>query len=364
MSEDRPSCSTPVGGRVQVNVPPGWYAYATGPLQLSRTFHNQMLRLHIKEGDNVKTEYLNGDLGETDGITKCGTYAIARSSNEIILTLDSFYSPSSQDQGKARQKPITSKGLSIKQAETPPHLKDDFPDYVTFFILVQDTAEQEVPQDSPLYNDALCTINVIKGTGYNHRGEPIDESNAMQKINAEPTNSRPSCETPAGHSVKVNIPAGWFAFVSGLSRAKYNQAIKLTYDDGQNTNAEVLTSELGSTDDIMRLKRTREGYYVFVSSEEIDIQLETSFYWSKSNIKGQALAKPQFASHKLKHCETGTAASIRDDFPDYVTYFVRAEDQPDAEQNGRIPDYNDAVAIVNLIKNTPMVYTLPSDDDQ
>jgi len=113
----------------------------------------------------------------------------------------------------------------------------------------------------------------------------------------------------------------------------------------------------------MRLKRTKEGYYVFASSDDINIQLEASFYWSTSNIKGQALAKPSFASKKLKDVETQTPMHLRDDFPDYVTYFVSfafqsrlsrfityliiivqilAEDQPDSEQVAGIPDYNDA----------------------
>ncbi|KAF9558504.1 hypothetical protein CPC08DRAFT_751419 [Agrocybe pediades] len=634
-----PTCSTPVGGHVQINVPPGWYTYISGAEgrlpQLSRNSTNQMVRLRIKEGDITNTEFLNGDFGKANETMKLrrtheGSYAILRSAEEIVLTLDTFYSIDPKVKDRRLEKAENgSKGLTIMQAETPPHMHADFPDYVTFFVFVQDSKDQQATQYAPLYNDAILNITkrvsssgklkpgalrtgliafrdvgdafVTKSFGFSSDvsvmqanlstlsadgggdgpedvtaaldaalasawrvdaikmvilisdapphgiGEPSDRGKSsvaslpvniarrmaelgitIHFIACEPTLStaykyaydfyktitaitgglllplvgadgladyiigsslerielealvddygksiarrvlfsgesiealtkeyhskftaraieitsldvepfykqyeeglkniaaytawvnastalhltdvpgprilpkfasgtvspavkvikgaiteeqsgrvvklsvtrnaevgpekmiaRPSSEPPSGNSLKVNIPAGWFAFVSGLSRAKYNQAIKLQYNDGENTNTEFFTSELGSTDDIMRLKRTKEGFYVFASSEDINIQLETSFYWSTANVKGQALAKPNYASKKLKDVETQTPMHLRDDFPDYVTYFILAEDQPDSEQVVGVPDFNDTVAIVNLIKNTPMVF--------
>ncbi|KAF4613906.1 hypothetical protein D9613_007558 [Agrocybe pediades] len=699
---EHPTCSTPVGGHVQINVPPGWYTYISG---LSRNTTNQMIRLRIKEGNITNTEFLNGDFGKANETMKLrrtheGSYAILRSAEEIVLTLDTFYSTDPKVKDRRLENPENgSKGLTIMRAETPPHMHPNFPDYVTFFVFVQDSKDQQATQYAPLFNDAVCTVNMIKGTGLDHRGEPLDKDNdnenekehedededddeenqsaplldllflqdctgsqqpyikaatdsilkitnrvstfgklkpgglrtgliafrdvgeafitksfgfssdisVMQAnlrtlkaygggdgpedvtaaldaalasawrsdaikmvilisdapphgigepndkgkssvashpcniarrmaelgitihfISCEPTLSthykyaydfyrsitnitgglllplvgadgladyiiasslerielealvadhgksiarrvlyseetvdalvkeyhakftaraieitsldvepfykqyeeslrniaaytawvdmsaaphlsvvpgsrvlpkfasgsvspavkiikgpiteeqssrvvklsvtrnaevgpgrmvaRPCSEPPSGNSIKVNIPAGWFAFVSGLSRATYNQTIKLQYNDGKYTNTEFLTSELGSTDDIMRLKRTREGFYVFASSKDINIQLETSFFWSTANVKGQALDDPKYASKKLKDVETQTPMHLRDDFPDYVTYFILAEDQPDSEQVAGVPDFNDTVAIVNLIKNTPMVF--------
>ncbi|KAF5326845.1 hypothetical protein D9619_004236 [Psilocybe cf. subviscida] len=157
--------------------------------------------------------------------------------------------------------------------------------------------------------------------------------------------ARPSSEDPTKNSIKINIPAGWFAFVSGISRAKYNQAIKLTYTEEDVTNTEFLT-----------LDRTREGYYVFASSEEANVALDIAFFWTKGNVKGTALCKPQYTSQKLKAVQTQTPMHYRDDFPDYVTYFILAEDQAESDQTAGVPDYNDCVGIVNLIKKTSMVF--------
>lgn len=107
-----------------------------------------------------------------------------------------------------------------------------------------------------------------------------------------------------------------------LSRAKYNQAVKLNYTEDGNTNTEFLTSEFGLTDDIMRLTRTKEGFYVFAATEDLNIILDTSFFWSKDKVKGSGLDKSQYSSQKLKAIRTQTPMHSLNFFPDYITYFV------------------------------------------
>jgi hypothetical protein len=172
--------------------------------------------------------------------------------------------------------------------------------------------------------------------------------------------ARPTSEDPTKNALRINVPAGWYGFVSGLSRAKYNQAIKLNYTEDDNTNTEFMTSEFGMTDDIMRLTRTKEGFYVFAATEESNITLDTSFFWSRDKVKGSGLDKSQYTSQKLKAIRTQTPMHSLAFFPDYITYFIMAEDQTQAEQVAGVPDFNDCVGIVNLIKKTLMVY---NDDD-
>ncbi|KAF5325156.1 hypothetical protein D9619_009930 [Psilocybe cf. subviscida] len=168
--------------------------------------------------------------------------------------------------------------------------------------------------------------------------------------------ARPTSDDPAENSYRINVPLGWYGFVSGFSRIKYNQAIKLCYTAKGHTSTEFLTSGSGQTDNIMRLERTKEGFYVFTASEKFNIILDASFFWSRDNVEGSELDEPQYTSQNLKVIRTQTPVRNLDFFPDYITYLIMAEDQPDADQVLGLPDFSDCVCIVNLIKKTSMVY--------
>lgn len=53
----------------------------------------------------------------------------------------------------------------------------------------------------------------------------------------------------------------------------------------------------------MKLKRTREEALNLESLEGFPMQLDASFYWSKSDVSGIALVKDEYASRKLKAVE-------------------------------------------------------------
>lgn len=120
-------------------------------------------------------------------------------------------------------------------------------------------------------------------------------------------------------------------FILQLSRAKYNQTIKIKYGG----NLEYLVSESYQTDDIMRLERDMgSDFYIFAPSNK-SVFLETSYLWSKGEESGADLDDDEgsFTSRKLKVVETQTPGRSLDSFPDYVTYFVSYFNQTEGRES-------------------------------
>ncbi|KAF5325083.1 hypothetical protein D9619_009927 [Psilocybe cf. subviscida] len=180
-----------------------------------------------------------------------------------------------------------------------------------------------------------------------------------KEVDSQQVIGAPTFDEPVENSFTIKVPAGWHGFVTALSRAKYNQTLKINHVQGSLVNNNYyMISGFNQTDETMCLEQSRgDNFYTFVARPK-PIVLTPSFFWSKEDSNGEALDEDesdQYRSKKLKVVMTETPERAVKTFPNYVTYFIMAEDQAEADQAADVPEFNDCVGIVYLIKNTLMV---------
>ncbi|KDQ08493.1 hypothetical protein BOTBODRAFT_59339 [Botryobasidium botryosum FD-172 SS1] len=163
---------------------------------------------------------------------------------------------------------------------------------------------------------------------------------------------RPANSVPRKHTVEINVPAGWYTTVSAISRKPYNQLVRIRYSERDGINTEYFLNQWGVVGDTMTHRRSRvDSYRIYPL--ETPISLEFSFFYSLDMYKaGVILENENATSSKLHVTSISKPGDVRDDFPDYSTFFIFVEDAEDDAQVPGSGQFDDAVVLVHLLKKT------------
>ncbi|KAF9462371.1 hypothetical protein BDZ94DRAFT_1165856 [Collybia nuda] len=158
--------------------------------------------------------------------------------------------------------------------------------------------------------------------------------------------SRPTHTPTRGPSFKINVPAGWYAIVTAISRKQYMQALEVSFDIVV-PDARIFGSSFGKNNDLMKITLDNTSSLPFKEQEDA-YDLEFKFYYSKAEKKNaENLVDNQELSTRIHPLRTEkTPGSFKG--PDNVTYFVFVEDTPNQEAN--TGQYDDAVAMIYLVE--------------
>ncbi|KAF8636271.1 hypothetical protein AX16_011041 [Volvariella volvacea WC 439] len=159
----RPSFSAPVGATVQISVPPEWFISISA---ISRKTYHQAIFVQTNIRNNSST--FKSDYGTSgpmpDAISGSTTFPIAPRQTPVELTISAYYADTS---GKLTAKAIrdpkyASSKLDLHSSVKPPTAAPEIPDYVTYFIFVEDTSDAAQVAGSGQFDDAVVTVHLVK----------------------------------------------------------------------------------------------------------------------------------------------------------------------------------------------------------
>ncbi|KAF8074655.1 hypothetical protein FPV67DRAFT_1408199 [Lyophyllum atratum] len=160
----RPSFTPPVGSTVQFTIPPDWFItlsaisrkpYQQGIFVQTNAFDSSVL-FHSKKG-------LQGPM--PDAANGKTTFPVEPRDHPVTLDVKVFYAADAAADVKARDfmKPTyASTKLDIQFSAKPDGASASIPDYVTYFVFVEDTKDTAQVAGSGQYDDSVLTIHVVK----------------------------------------------------------------------------------------------------------------------------------------------------------------------------------------------------------
>ncbi|KAG5652532.1 hypothetical protein H0H81_004689 [Sphagnurus paluster] len=159
----RPSFSTPNGSKVRFTIPPDWFITISA---ISRKNYRQGVFVQTNAFD-ASVFFLSppGEQGPIKDLAEGKpTFPVEPRDEPVTLDLSVFYSESSANiKPKDFLKPqYASSKLDIQFSAKSPTASDSIPDYVTYFIFVEDTPDSAQVAGSGQYDDAVVTIHVVK----------------------------------------------------------------------------------------------------------------------------------------------------------------------------------------------------------
>jgi hypothetical protein len=159
----RPSFTKPNGSKVQFTIPPDWFITISA---ISRKNYRQGVFVQTNAFD-ASVFFLSppGEQGPIKDLAEGKpTFPVEPRDEPVTLDLSVFYSESSANiKPKDFLKPqYASSKFDIQFSAKSPTASDSIPDYVTYFIFVEDTPESAQVAGSAQYDDLVVTIHVVK----------------------------------------------------------------------------------------------------------------------------------------------------------------------------------------------------------
>ncbi|KAJ3505376.1 hypothetical protein NLJ89_g7449 [Agrocybe chaxingu] len=153
----RPTASTPVGATVNITVPPR--------VVYQKTYHQAIfIQTNIRNNSSTfKSDY--GTSGNMpDAISGSTTFPIAPRNTPVELNISAYYAdiPGKLTAKAIRDPKYASSKLDVHSSTKPPTASPDVPDYVTYFVFVEDTSDAAQVAGSGQFDDAVVTIHVVK----------------------------------------------------------------------------------------------------------------------------------------------------------------------------------------------------------
>ncbi|KIJ46262.1 hypothetical protein M422DRAFT_778531 [Sphaerobolus stellatus SS14] len=163
----RPTTSLPGGPVVNIEVPPGWLTTIT---VVSRQPYNQLARLRYTTRGITNTQYFADQSGKAnvimeDLITGYKTFAIAGQSDSTTVNFSFFYSKDPKMSGRnLENKKYYSSQISLVSVTKPKKAPAGTPDYVTYFVFVENT-NQSAGKGNAVgnFDDMVATVNIVQG---------------------------------------------------------------------------------------------------------------------------------------------------------------------------------------------------------
>jgi len=158
----RPSFTTPVGAKVKFTIPPEWFINVSA---ISRKTYNQGAFVQTSVRNNSVFFIGQGRSGPMlDAAQGLATFPIAPRQQVVTLDLAFYYAdvPQKLTARNLRNDQHLSSSLDVQFSTKPEGASADIPDYVTYFVFVEDTPDSAQVAGSGKFDDAVVTIHVVK----------------------------------------------------------------------------------------------------------------------------------------------------------------------------------------------------------
>ncbi|RDB23890.1 hypothetical protein Hypma_008898 [Hypsizygus marmoreus] len=158
--------------------------------------------------------------------------------------------------------------------------------------------------------------------------------------------SRPEHTNPIGAKFSINVPPGWHAITTGISRKVYDQGLEVAYDI-VTPDSRIFGATPGSINEQMKSTIDQSTSLPMISQED-EYRLDYTFYYSTKAVKdAEELADKQAFSSKI-HVVKAAKRPGSYDGPDSVTFFVFVEDTP--SQEAGTGQFDDAVTTIHFVE--------------
>ncbi|KXN82680.1 hypothetical protein AN958_02304 [Leucoagaricus sp. SymC.cos] len=143
----------------------------------------------------------------------------------VILKVNTYFSSTASIKGEAlNADKYRSSQLNILGTQKPPNAPEDFPNYSTFIIFVEDSPPASQIAGAPEYDDSLITINILQGEAL----LPPPDTDPKQ---LGPTIDPGTLIPPPSHPPKPQLPVCIIgAGVSGLYTAMMLDSLGIKYE--------------------------------------------------------------------------------------------------------------------------------------
>jgi uncharacterized protein YegL len=159
----RPTISNGVGAEVIITIPPEWFISVSA---ISRKTYHQAIfvKTNIRNNSSLfKSDY--GTKGPMpDAVSGATTFPIAPRQTAVELNISAYYADTSAKvTAKAiKDQKYASSKVDIHSSTKPPTAAPQIPDYVTYFIFVEDTPDAAQVAGSGEFDDAVVTVHLVK----------------------------------------------------------------------------------------------------------------------------------------------------------------------------------------------------------
>ncbi|KAH6917774.1 hypothetical protein BKA70DRAFT_1415820 [Coprinopsis sp. MPI-PUGE-AT-0042] len=145
----------------------------------------------------------------------------------------------------------------------------------------------------------------------------------------------------------IDVPVGWHAIVTAISRKPYLQALEVEYDI-ISVNSRVFASVPGKKNEVMKITLDSNSSMP-IKAQPSPYTLKFGFYHSPTGKDAEdAVDNNDKPSANIHVVSTGKRAGSKIPGPENVTFFVFVEDTDSQEANsGR---YDDAVTMVYFVE--------------
>ncbi|KAF8664854.1 hypothetical protein AX16_000695 [Volvariella volvacea WC 439] len=160
---DRPTFSPPVGGTVKITVPPEWVFNISA---ISRRNYHQAVFVQTNIRHNSTTFKSGYGTSGTMEDAVSGTTYFSPEPRQILVELDisAYYADTSAKlSAKAIRDPkYASSKLDVQLSTKPTTAGPEFPDYINYFVFVEDAPDGAQASGSSKFGDAVVTINIVR----------------------------------------------------------------------------------------------------------------------------------------------------------------------------------------------------------
>ncbi|KAF9462372.1 hypothetical protein BDZ94DRAFT_1261213 [Collybia nuda] len=186
----RPTLSNVVGASFRVVIPPGWFT--TISVINRRTYHHLVSCTYEVDGDKyinyLASQWNQANSVMRDTVNSNDVVMVIPQDNAVTVDFATYFStranPSQEDLEDPKFK---CNRVDVLTSEKPSNAPKDFPDYVTFMVMVEDNADAPGKADTPLFDDLVININIMQvgspdlGSKYNLRNIQGDILPALPK---------------------------------------------------------------------------------------------------------------------------------------------------------------------------------------
>lgn len=161
----RPNFTAPVGATVHFNVPPDWFISISA---ISRKNYNRLITIETNVLGARFGHFYNkfgtvpGSMRLNPGTSK--TFPIAPRPDPVTLDVSCTFADTNAvvTPKKLTDKAYLSSKLDVQESAKAENASDEIPDYVTFFVFVEDTPDSQQVAGSGQFDDAVITIHLVK----------------------------------------------------------------------------------------------------------------------------------------------------------------------------------------------------------
>ena len=168
----RPTLTQKGNAAFKVSIPKGWFTTVTA---VSRRSYNQLVTIYYDSDGEKQTLFLESGWNKInvlmeDTVQFMDTVSIKPQTSSMDLDLNVYHStnpkPSGEDLEASAYK---SNRVNVVTTERPKNYPKDFPDYITFIVMVEDSSAS-TPVGSPEFDDVIVTVNIMEGVAKNTDG--------------------------------------------------------------------------------------------------------------------------------------------------------------------------------------------------